>query len=282
MIDEPLKRNIKSRIKLEKEEQQEQLLKEINSIRAKAAASGGFGSGHMYYLMTEACRLAVRNRGQFIWNTIWRFVATAGVSYSSELKSELMELFSECLQLPDGIDDLMRNILSPNSPTMPGMTAAIAGASSSLLQQFEKSRADTFERIAGEIDLFVMSLKRVREAEEGRTQTMNFYAPVGAVQAGTGSNAYVTQNISNDAKTTLNLAFDAIIKELPEIQNLPGEELLEIVEDARREVSRDKPNSLKVQTYIITIGTMIQATAALKPAYDLLKQGAAYFGISLP
>lgn len=275
MLDESLKKNIKARIRLEKEGHEEQLRLELQRIRAQAAATGMFGSGNMLYLINETCRLAVRNRGQLIWNTIHRFITTAGVSYSSSLREELLDLFKENFRPPDDINGLRETAL----------TAGIGrnqAAESQLEESFGKSRSDTLEIIAGEIDLFLTAMKK-NESEGNKGSTMNFYAPVGSVQTGANSTAYVTQNISVDARTTLVSAFDEIIKELSKSQIVPQrEELIEVVQDAKTEIAKSKPNALRLQSYIVTIGTMIQAVAALKPAYGLLKLGAAHFGITLP
>jgi len=276
VLNEALRTTIKNRIRLEKEEQQEEIKKDVSNILAEASARGMIGSSVVFNKITESCGLAVRNRAQFIWDTIWRFTTTAGLRYSENLKEELIDLFSECFRSPDDIDELLNAKLEHTLYPIP------PESKEALMEFFKKSRTDSIDRIMGEIDLFIMSLKNTEESEEKMSQ-FNFYAPVGAVQTGSNSNTNVTQAIGVDARTTLNSAFDSIMRELSQSHNFPQkDELVECVQDAKMETSKDKPNSLKLNGYILTIGSMIQATASLKPAYEVLKQGAAYFGISLP
>jgi len=274
-LDESLKKNIEARIRIEKEEHEEQLRLELDRIRSLAAAAGMFGSGNMLYSINETCRLAVRNRAQLIWNTIHRFITTAGISYSPSLRKELLDFFIEEFRPPDDINSLREKALTVG-------VATNQAAESQLAESFGKSRTDALEIITGEIDLFLTAMKK-SESEGNKGSTMNFYAPVGSIQTGASSIAYVTQNISVDARTTLVSAFDEIVKELSQSPSVPqNDELIELVQDARTEIAKSKPNALRLQNHIVTIATMIQAVAALKPAYGLLKAGAAYFGITLP
>jgi hypothetical protein len=152
-----------------------------------------------------------------------------------------------------------------------------------MMDSFSEAHSDTVDKIYSEIELFVISLKKKETKKEKSPTVMNFYSPVGAVQTGPNTTANITQNIGAEAKDAINTAFNILITKLPEIQEFQQKsELVELAEDGKIELLKDKPNPLKIQNYILTIGTMIQTTAALKPVYQLLKQGATYLGFSLP
>jgi hypothetical protein len=265
-----LRNGIDTRIRLEKKYQIDRLAKEMSNIE-----SSPYGS-EFEADVTELCCLAVRSRGQFIWRIIWRYITTAGVSYSADLQKELTNMFAECFKNIDDINEQMKSIrLLPVRHT-PQVTPW-------MVENVNQTHADTIDEINAEIGLFIISLKKKEAKEEAPPTVMNFYSPVGAVQTGPSATANITQNIDTEAKAAINAAFDMIITRLSEINELQQEtELIELAEDGKMELSKSKPNALKIQNYILTIGTMIQTTAALKPAYELLKQGAAYLGFSLP
>jgi hypothetical protein len=272
---EELKNGINTQIRLEKKDQIDKLAVKISNAMSEAAARGGLYDGHTDFQISELCCLAVGSRGQFIWNTIWRFITTAGVSYSADVQKELTSLFKEYFT---DVDDIKGQMPSIKSFGMPHRQIEPR-----LMEYVNEKHTDTMDRISSEIELFVISLKKKETKEEKLPTIINFYSPVGAVQTGPSATASITQNIGTEAKDAIKAAFEMLLMKLPEVQEFQQKsELSELAEDGKIELSKQKPNSLKIQNYILTIGTMIQTTAALQPAYQLLKQGAAYLGVNLP
>ena len=52
--------------------------------------------------------------------------------------------------------------------------------------------------------------------------------------------------------------------------------------EAKGELAKSEPNSTKLRSLLSTTATAIQTVASMKPAYELLKVGLTYLGITLP
>ena len=139
---------------------------------------GGFLYGsETNFQISELCCLAVINRGQFIWNIIWRYITTTGVSYSADLEKEITNIFTECFK---DVDDIKKQILSIPSLRM-GHESTVEPW---MMDSFSEAHSDTVDKIYSEIELFVISLKKKETKKEKSPTVMNFYSPVGAVKQG--------------------------------------------------------------------------------------------------
>lgn len=279
MLDEQVTRLARDRIRLEIGEQNTRLQADINRIRAEMSARGVLNSGMTLHRVAQACADAARDRGQLAWQILFRFVTTAGVRYHDALADDLMALVSEFL--PTTLGDLK------GYPKLEAERLGNNNAAARLEQIVESARTVALAKIKNEIDLFTVSLKnrQAMSLEKPDAQVFNIYSPVGSIQTGANAVAYVTQSIDASTKEKLNDALAAVEEALANVDVLPTHpkaEIIEIVREAKTEVAKAEPNATKLRSLLSTTATAIQTVANMKPAYELLKTGLAYLGITLP
>jgi hypothetical protein len=230
--------------------------------------------------VSNLCIEAVKNRTQLIWQILFRFITTTGISYYEELSKELKSIVA--INLPKELADLRGYIND---------TANIARAPIDVKGIFEAeldvARNQALKKVGTEIDLFVHSLKAKTTAQknESLSPIFNIYSPVGSIQTGEGSIANIIQNIDTEVREQIRKALEEISITLnePGLEiTFPKEELIEVVKETHDELQKDKPNITRLKSLLTTIGTSIQVVSSLKPAYETLKQALTYLGISLP
>ena len=150
-------------------------------------------------------------------------------------------------------------------------------------------REQALMKVDAEIDLFVLSLLRQTEAREGKTessgQIFNFYSPIGAIQTGPSATANVVMNLSPRDREALREALERVKEGLSIVEHLPGhpkEEVLDLVEEAKTEVGKPRPNGMRLGSVLMAVGTAIQTVGSLQPAYQALKAALLPLGIPLP
>ena len=104
MIDGDVVSLADQRIKLEICEQQKTLERDIQSHRGLMNLRGMLNSGNTAAGIAELCAAAARERGQFAWKILHRFVTTGGVSHSESLAVELKKVV--ITYLPEELGDL--------------------------------------------------------------------------------------------------------------------------------------------------------------------------------
>jgi hypothetical protein len=274
MLDINVVEIAKDRIRLEITDQTENMHREISRIKSLAAANHSLQSGSTFSQIKELCILTIKNRAQMAWQTYFRFLTTAGISYSDTLADELKSMVAK--HLPEGMfNNLMKETAElVRSPRLFSNT------------DLEQARKNALRKIGTEIDLFVYSLKTKTEIKDKESSIIqNFYAPVGAIQTGDSSIANVTQSIDTEVREQLRQVLDEISSmvskgsiDLP----YPKNEIIEIVLEGQEELKKESPNITKLRGMLSAVGTAIQTIASMKPAYEALKQALTYLGISLP
>jgi len=267
MLDEKIVELARRRTQLEIKEQWEHLRNELNTIKTKMAVQGALGSGATLVRITDLCAHAVNHRGHLIWHTLHRFITTTGIQYSEELASELKALVAHELpeDLPDFKDYIKNTIKILNAPK----------TAEKLLDQLDRARDHSLNKVGTEIDLFEQSLKKKSELSETgvESQIFNMYSPAGPIQT-----------IDADLIRQLINALDAIKSDINQLQGLqenPKSEMVEIIRDCRIELENDTPNIMRLRSLLTTVGTSIQSNHSLKSGYEMLRQELTYLGISL-
>ncbi|MBC8417925.1 MAG: hypothetical protein ISR62_03015 [Desulfobacteraceae bacterium] len=258
MIDQEIKKIANDRIRIEIGEQNTRLSSEIERIKAEMNDRGVLRSGMTISRIVGLCIDTIKMRGQLVWQTLFRFITTAGISYSSELADELKDLVAQ--HLPEGLADLRGYV---------EQTAKLAGSQTppeEFVQRLGMGRSQAIKKVGTEIDLFVHSLKRKAEAEkDGSASTVfNIYSPVGSIQTGDNSIANVSMNIDTEIKEQIRKTLEEINSTLmqPEIETpTPKNELIEVVQESQEELQRVKPNVTRLKSLLTTVGT----SSSLKP-----------------
>lgn len=152
MIDKEIKKITSDRIRIEIGEQNVRLRSEIERIKGEMISRGVLQSGMTITRIAGTCIEAIKSRAQLIWQIVFRFITTAGISYSAELAEELKSFVAQ--YLPEKLGDLRGYIKE---------AAKIAGSpdsSEKFEQNLDNERKEALMKVGTEIDLFVNSLKK--------------------------------------------------------------------------------------------------------------------------
>jgi hypothetical protein len=279
MVDEEIKKIAHDRIRLEIGEQNNNLHREIDRIKEEMGAKGQLRGGAIIKRITDLCVETTKNRALFVWQTLFRFITTSGISHSEDLPEELKGIVAQ--HLPENLGDLRGHIKQITE------MAGSPNLFERMGQELDKARIRALAKVGTEIDLFVHSLKKKEAvAQNGTSSTVfNIYSPVGSIQTGDSSIANVSQYIDTEVKEQIRKALEEIITALnqPEVE-IPFSkgEFIEVVQESQSEVQKEKPNLTRLRSLLTTVGTSIQVVSSLKPAYETLKQALTFLGISLP
>jgi hypothetical protein len=277
MLNKDVVRIAEERLLLEIGEQTDSLNQEINRSERAAAASGSSRSGPAFRGLTNLYILYIRNRAQLVWQTLFRFLTTTGISYSDTLAEELKKLLAK--HLPE---NLFKDILQQKA-TLVGQPDSFTR----LGPELDAARIAALAKVGTEIDLFVLSLKQKVEMKEKENSStvFNIYSPVGAIQTGDSSIANVTQSIDSDVRDQLSKVLEEISSRLLQEDILlpnPKAEIIEIIQEGQEELKKQSPNITKLRGMLSSVGTSIHTIASMKPAYETLKWALTFLGISLP
>lgn len=278
MLDKDIIKIAHERIKLEIEDQAALLLEDIARVKNEMSARGMLSSSATDVNIVNLCSQSIRNRAQLVWQTLFRFITTSGLSYSDDLSTDLKKIIEE--YLPESLNDF-RGIIERNIPRTSIKTIH------KLIEDLSFARAHALNKVGTEIDLFIHSLKKKSAINEGdnKGNIFNIYSPVGSIQTGDNAIANTTQIIDADLRQQFSNILNNIAERLSEIESLPTcpkSEIVELIIDGQTELKKDKPNSTKLRSLFSTIGVSIQTVASLKPAYDTFKQLLTFLGVSLP
>lgn len=279
MLDKDIVRIAKERVLLEISDQNANLQLEIARIKEEANARGTFGSGSTILRIANLCNETIKARAQLIWQTLFRFITTAGITYSDDLADELKNVVA--IHLPQELTDL-KGLVRENAELIGSPDLFV-----NLEPQMVEVRNAALAKVDTEIDLFVHSLKKKVEMKEKEAAStiFNIYSPVGAIQTGESSIANVAQNIDTEIREQLNKVLEEIASELAKSDSAtphPKGEIIELVQEGQEELKKSSPNMMKLRSTLSAVGISIQTVANMKPAYETLRQTLTFLGISLP
>lgn len=278
MLDPKIVELASERIRIEVEDLNKRLSEEIAQSASKAAARGRFYSSPHVLEIFKLCKVNIHNKAQLIWIILHRFITTAGVSHSEDISDELKKIV---------INHLSRNF---EKDTFRGKIPKLHGSPreyDNLESDLDGEREKAIRKISTEIDLFAESLKskESKSGDKSSSTILNIYSPVGSIQTGPNSTAYVTQNIDTEAREKILTALNSVEEAIRDIASLPyhpKDEILELIHEGKSEVGKSKPNTTKIRTLLQTIAVSIQTVGSLQPAYEGLKLALTPLGITLP
>jgi hypothetical protein len=215
MLNEDIVKIATDRINLEIGEQKEWLSREITRIKEEMAGRGLLRSSIIVGRVGDICIEAVKKRTQLIWQILWRFITTRGISYAEGLSEELKALVS--LHLANQLADLKDQL---------NQISQLAEATylyTTFERKIESTKAAALAKVGTEIDLFVYSLRTKADLQESKSAStvFNIYSPVGSIQIGNNSVARVTQMIDTDNRKWIVKALEEISSKLgdPELRH---------------------------------------------------------------
>ena len=151
-------------------------------------------------------------------------------------------------------------------------------------RSLEPAMENAYRKIDPEIDLYVDAMLAAGTRSSGVSSIIiQGNAQVGAIVTSPGASVQVAQQNIADNRQSIQEALDRVVNAIhASSYDSQLSEVRDLIKDARTELEKDKPNSLKLYSAIAGIGTAISMLAGLKPAYESLKSVAAILGITLP
>jgi len=236
----------------------------------KAAVHGAGNSSYATKSLYQLCAQELDILVALAWQDVKRVVISLQMQPSHALAGDLKKRVRALLSPPYAeINKLYEHWISVQRDKPRSLEPAIENA---------------YDKIDPEIDLFADTLAVASNRPDGLSSIIvQGNAQVGAIVASPGASAQVTQQNISDNRQLILEALDRVLTAISGSSHYSElSEARKMVEDARTELGKDKPNSLKLSTAITGIGTAINMLAGLKPAYESLKSAAAVLGVSLP
>lgn len=114
----------------------------------------------------------------------------------------------------------------------------------------------------------------------------NFHnTQVGSVQTGNHSVTNVQMNVTTSESSALIDALEGLVQALAKVSELTDQDkadVVDLIEDSKNEIHKEKPNKIKLNSYFAGIAGSIGTLANIKPAYEVLVAAAAAAGFTLP
>jgi hypothetical protein len=100
------------------------------------------------------------------------------------------------------------------------------------------------------------------------SNSINVSGPVGSIQTGSNSSASVTQTVAAPTNDEAARALTIIAEAIRGMKGEKSVQALELIDDLQAQVSRDKPNQMKVSSALGGLATMVQTIPSIGPAWD--------------
>lgn len=258
------------RIRIEFLDRKEVFAREIAQIKEEMTLRGLLFSGMTVQRIEQAVRQEFEIRAMLAWQTISRVLSGQPLPVGDELIREIKGEVGR--HLIEDCDDLETVYTSP-----------IGRGDYSPSQPLDEVRRRVLDKVESEIDISLLAAART--AAPGTPTTITIYQSYAIVQTGPGSTALLAQHFGTNEREVISRALTAVEETIPSAVGIPSEErtqILELVVDARQELSKQQPNTLKLRGAISAIATSIQTLGSARAAYDLLKGAASLLGVHLP
>ena len=275
MLDEKVIERATRLIEVQWNERRNQVPMEISRVKGEANTRGVFHSSMTVLQIKDICEREIEIRSVIVWQSLVRVLRLLGGVPQQNLAEDLKHFVQQ--RVNEAYEELTR-VLSANLMGMMKIEQV----------SLTPSRDHVIAKHEIEIDLFIDSQagsSKEPQATVDSTSNYHFYGNVGAVQTGPGAEANVVQNLGTEDRAALEQALSLAREAISVAETISRgkrEELLEIVDEATSELSKEKPNNTKLQTVFSTIATTIQSLASAQPAYQALKGALIPLGIILP
>jgi len=247
----------------------------VRSIRDELGRFAVRGTAQSSMATQAVGRICAAEAGaavQFAWQNLWRVAVAIGVQPGGDLPGQLKaevraQTEAHFQKLVETLEDNERRT---------------ATAVEQVHHDLAKARELALVQVDAEVDLAVASAEG-KAQREGVSTVQQFYGPVGAVLSGPHASASVVQNIGSREKAELVTALDRLVEAIirsDEVQR--QDEVIEVVREARDELGRQKPNSLRLTSMLEGVGHAVQTIGSVQDAYQAVKIAAALIGVNLP
>ena len=274
MIDQRTRDIAQRLLDAELRRREQSLARQASNVMERMSSRGMLMSSVTVTQITDLTCLELRTRAHVAWDTFQRVLSDTGVSLSQGLAVELKTWLESFIEV--AFQSLAKHLDHSVNGLGVGWTITPLQDEAAALKREFGARAD----------LLVAALeKRAPSAAASAPTVMHFYGTVGAVQTGAVSSAAVSQHIGTADLAALTMAVERLADEIGAAADLEADaraELQEVLADIREELTKQKPNSIRLRQLAMGAATAIQTTASLRPAYEALRTALAPLGILLP
>ncbi|PYJ67928.1 MAG: hypothetical protein DME76_14015 [Verrucomicrobia bacterium] len=255
------------------EDRKKEVQRAVVQLADQFRTAGALSSGRFVVELRECCAREVEIRAKLTWHALLRVMSNLGVKASEDLSVALQS-----------------EVEGYSAQTLPDLEMIMAShkrhGSSVIAEPLSSAWGLAMRKIYVEIDLFVSSLRaRVEsnELRESQKTTLNIYSPVGVIQTGSGAMTNISYSLDAGERDVLVRALDLVKESLATGEHVGvREEISELIEEARAEVGKPKPNGMRLQSVLTGIAGAIQTAGSLQPAYQALKAALLPLGVFLP
>ena len=155
------------------------------------------------------------------------------------------------------------------------------GITDRLVSDYDKETFPVFLKIEVNLRRGIASMQKDNVRGAGIVN----YGTIGAVSSGNNVKINVNQQISNEDKTALIAALDALINEVQKTSAESQSAFLEVIGEAeslKLEAAKPEPNKLRLTSGLQGVAAVVSAVGNAPAAYHSLKVAAGLIGIDLP
>lgn len=224
------------------------------------ALSQGPRGGHTFLNVQKVCANSVSRRITKTWTVIHRAFVTIGLEYSDDLGHEIQGVFDR--SIVDYTAEVEAHIQKA--------AASVGLNPAKFSDPVAEAARLALANVQNEIMLFTLSLQKAPVKENYSPQFNISNSTVGAIQTGSGSIANVSVEIASETAAVI-AALDLITKELAKLVDLSSvdkQQILELVDDSKAELLKERPNVRKLSAVLPAISAAISVFADLRPATE--------------
>lgn len=284
MLDPKIQAIASEKIRLEFEERDGQLGRDIGAVVSRFAARGVGLSGMAILGVAEVFERELKIRQGLAYGTLQRVCAEFGVQTDADLAPSMKAFLDDVIGTQA---DRLRAQMLETQPVKSTKAAGIAGASFNVdvLTPFERVRANVLSNAHTEVDLFEARLSTAtRQAHIAGNQVLVTGAN-NIVLTGNFSSSPVTITMNAGAMAEIERALtvvDEALATLAEPVNFNVDDVRGMIADSKAELTKPTPNLTKIGAILTGTATTIQTAGSLSAAYAVLKGALAMVGITLP
>jgi hypothetical protein len=241
-------------------------------IMSQMAARGLGQSGMLVAQVTALFARELKMRGEIALQQLFRVLGAAGVEPSDALAPALKTFLEWVIVEQHGH---LRNWAHGSAGGSGGNFGVAVN------EEMDGARNFALRKAASDIDIYMVQMRAVADAAErdGATHVV-VHGSVGNLQTGAFSAATFTGSIGAPEREDITRAL-GWLEELLGKETAPGlnkAELGELIAESKAEVNKAKPNVMRLRTLLSGIGQATRYVAGLRPAYENLRDVAAWIG----
>ena len=240
--------------------------------------AGAHGGGRHQVLIIERIVQEVEARADLIWALFQKAAEAFGVSNYPALADEVKGFLQKCLI--DQQTALAQTLCK--LPPFKGIHSSGPNDGIDTATPPDAARVRKQAWLNAEIDMWVARLDRSSPLVSSDSALIKGDRNI--VISG-NANSQIKLVVGPEARDAVETALTAVNKvmernDLPHDFDREGVEAL--TRDATAEIKKDEPSTFRIAAYLAGLGLALQVLADFKPAYDLVKAAALYFGVTLP